>query len=82
MIGNTVWSKFGDHCLRFGKVVEEKIQNGWAYVRVDWVDDEAFEMDRQRVMELRGTDKYDDWVRVDKVSFFKKEGLINTVNKL
>jgi hypothetical protein len=82
MIGNTVWSKFGDHCLRFGKVVEEKIQNGWAYVRVDWVDDEAFELDRQRVMELRGTDKYDDWVRVDKVSFFKKEGLINTVNKL
>jgi hypothetical protein len=82
MIGNTVWSKFGDHCLRFGKVVEEKIQNGWAYVRVDWVDDEAFDLDRQRVMELRGTDKYDDWVRVDKVSFFKKEGLINTVNKL
>lgn len=82
MIGNTVWSKFGDHCLRFGKVVEEKIQNGWVYVRVDWVDDEAFEMDRQRVMELRGTDKYDDWVRVDQVSFFKKEGLNNTFNKL
>ena len=82
MIGNTVWSNFGDHCLRFGKVVEQKIQNGWAFVRVDWVDDEAFEMDRARVMEMRGYDRYDEWMRIDKVSFFKKQGLINTINKL
>jgi hypothetical protein len=82
MIGNNVWSSFGDHCLRFGKVVEQKIQNGWAFVRVDWVDDEAFEMDRTRVMEMRGYDKYEDWIRIDKVSFFKKQGLINTINKL
>ena len=82
MIGKTVWTNFGDHCLRFGKVAEEKIQNGWAYVRVDWVDDEAFEMDRQRVIELRGYDKFDDWYRIDQISFFKKEGLINTINKL
>ena len=82
MIGNTVWSNFGDHCLRFGKVVEQKIQNGWAFVRVDWVDDEAFEMDRARVMEMRGYDRYDEWMRIDKVSFFKKQGLFNTINKL
>jgi len=82
MIGKTVWTKFGDHCLRFGKVVEERIQNGWAEVRVDWVDDEAFEMDRQRVMELRGYDKYSDWLRIDRVSFFNKEGLVKTISKL
>ena len=57
MIGNTVWSNFGDHCLRFGKVVA-------------------------RVMEMRGYDRYDEWMRIDKVSFFKKQGLINTINKL
>jgi hypothetical protein len=82
MIGKNVWSRFGDNCLRFGKVVEEKIQNGWAYVRVEWVDDEAFEMDRQRVIEMRGYDKYDNWHRVDQISFFNKEGLINTISKL
>ena len=82
MIGNTVWTKFGDNCLRFGKVVEEKIKDGWAFVRVDWVDDEAFEMDRQRIIELRNYDKYDVWHRVDRISFFNKEGLIKTINKL
>ena len=82
MIGKNVWNRFGNSCLRFGKIVEAKIQNGWAYVRVDWVDDEAFEMDRQRVVEMRGYDKYSDWLRIDQVSFFKKEGLINTINKL
>jgi hypothetical protein len=82
MIGKTVWTKFGDNCLRFGKVAEERIQNGWIEVRVDWVDDEAFEMDRQRVVTLRGYDKYTDWLRIDKISFFNKEGLIKTISKL
>jgi hypothetical protein len=82
MIGKTVWTKFGDHCLRFGKVVEERESNGWAEVRVDWVGDEAFEMDRQRVMELRGYDKFSNWYRVDQVSFFSKEELVKTINKL
>jgi hypothetical protein len=82
MIGNTVWTQFGDHCLRFGKVTEEKIQNGWAFVKVQWTDDHAFEMDRQRVLELRGEDKYSDWYRIDKVSFFDKQDLIKTINKL
>jgi len=82
MIGNTVWTKFGDHELRFGKVAETKTCGGWAYVRVDWVDDEAFEMERRRIMELRGYDKYSDWLRIDKVSFFDKEELVSKINKL
>lgn len=82
MIGNTVWATFGDHGLRFGKVAEKKSCGAWDYVRVEWVDDEAFEMDRRRVEELRGYDKYSDWLRIDQVSFFSKEGLIKTVSKL
>jgi hypothetical protein len=82
MIGNTVWIKFGDHQLRFGKVAETKTRGGWAYVRVDWVDDSAFELDRQRVLEMRGYDKYTDWYRIDKVSFFDKEELVTKINKL
>ena len=82
MIGNTVWTKFGDHHLRFGKVAETKTCGGWAYVRVDWVDDGTFEMDRQRLIELRGHDRYSDWYRIDKVSFFDKEKLVSKINKL
>ena len=77
-----VWTKFGDHCLRFGKVVETKTCDGWAYVRVDWIDDAEFEIDRQRVIDLRGYDKYSDWYRIDKVSFFEKEELVTKINKL
>jgi hypothetical protein len=34
------------------------------------------------VIELRGYDKYSDWYRIDKISFFDKDDLINTINKL
>ena len=82
MIGKNVWTRFGNHSLRFGKVAEEKILDGWVYVKVNWVDDTVFEMDRQRVIEMRGYDKYIDWYRIDKISFFEKEKLVNTINKL
>ena len=39
-------------------------------------------MDRQRVIEMRGYDKYSDWYRIDKLNFFDKESLVNTINKL
>jgi len=82
MIGDTVWAKFGESELRFGKIEERKMCNNWAYVRVNWVGDTALEMDRARVMELRGCDKYSDWYRIDKVSFFNKNELISKINKL
>ena len=80
--GKTVWTNFADHSLRFGKVVVTKTCDDWAYVRVDWIDDAEFEMDRQRVINLRGYDKYSDWYRIDKVSFFDKEKLVTKINKL
>ena len=82
MIGNNVWKKFGNHILRIGKVVEEKYCDKWKYVRIEWIDDEAFEMDRKRVIELRGYDKYSDWYRTDSVHSFNKEEITNKINKL
>jgi hypothetical protein len=81
MIGKSVWTNFGNS-LRFGSVVELKECGTWSYVRVDWKDDGSFEMDRERVKELRGNDRYSDWYRVDKIGFFDKEALITTINKL
>jgi len=82
MIGNTVWKKFGNSNLRIGKVIEEDKCGNWTYVRVDWIDDDAFEMDRKRVIELRGYDKYSDWYRCDAVHSFDKEEILNKINKL
>ena len=51
------------------------------YVRVDWVDDEAFEMDRQRVIEMRDTTSM--ITGTESINFlFHQKGLINTINKL
>ena len=46
-IGKKVWTKYGN-AFRAGTIVEEKKCGDWLYVRVDWVDDRQFEMDRQR----------------------------------
>ena len=82
MIGKTVWRTFGNTGLRFGTIVEEKQCDGWKYVRVNWVDDHGFEMDRQRLVNLRGEDFRSDWSRIDKVHVFDKQKILNKINKL
>jgi hypothetical protein len=82
MIGKNVWSTYGEGCLRIGKIAEEKMVDKWLFVRVDWVDDHGFDMDRQRLINLRGVDSRSDWSRIDKVSFFEKEKLVAKINKL
>jgi len=81
LIGKSVSHVFAD-IFRFGTVIEEKTDNTWKYVKINWFDDESFEMDRRRVMNLRGYDKYSDWYRIDKVNFIDVEKMISTLNKL
>jgi len=81
-VGKTVWRTFGGDGLRFGTIVEEKMCDGWKYVRVSWVDDHEFQMDRQRLIVLRGMDCRSDWDRIDNVSIFDKEEIVNKINKL
>ena len=82
MMGKNVWSTYGEGCLRIGKIIEAEMRGRWCYVKVNWVDDHGFEMDRERLIQLRGVDSRSDWSRIDKVSFFKKEDLLNKINKL
>lgn len=81
LIGKSVSHVFAD-IFRFGTVIEEKTDNTWKYVKINWFDDESFEMDRLRVINLRGYDKYSDWYRIDKVNFIDAEKMISTLNKL
>jgi hypothetical protein len=81
MIDKYVWSKFGES-LRFGKIIDEETWDNWCWVRVDWIDDKAFNKDRKLILSLRGNDEYSDWYRIDKLTFFNKEELLNKINKL
>tara|TARA_R110002020_G_scaffold203011_1_gene406332 strand:+ start:616 stop:867 length:252 start_codon:yes stop_codon:yes gene_type:complete len=81
-IGKTVWAKYGNNSFRCGKVAEEKMCGKWLYVKVEWIEDNEFKMDRQRLIDLRGEDYRSDWDRIDKVHFFNKEEIINKINKL
>ena len=65
----------------FAPALQQKCGD-WLYVRVDWVDDRQFEMDRQRLLDLRGKDYRSDWSRIDHVNFFNKEEMINKINKV
>ena len=69
---------------RFGRVIEEKIENNWRYVKVNWVNDEAFEMDHRRVLKLRNIKVYEkfDWYRSDKVRIINLSKLISTLSEL
>ena len=75
-----VWGGFP----RFGRVIEEKIENKWRFVKVDWVKDDAFEMDRGRVLKLRNqtSDEKYDWYRSDKVRVIDPSKLIDKLSEL
>jgi len=83
-IGKSVYAIWGDRNLRFGTVIEERTENKWKFVKVNWKDDEAYEMDRKRVTELRNIEvdsKY-DWHRADNVVVFEPSEMITTLKKL
>ena len=82
-IGKSVYAVWGNKSLRFGTVVEEKTENNWKFVKVDWKNDKAYEMDRERVTELRNLEvdsKY-DWHRADHVVVFKPVDLLATLSE-
>ena len=87
-VGKSVYSVWGGSTLRFGRVVEEKMEDTgvgpWKFVRVDWEDDETHEMDLNRIVSLRNIE-YDvvwDWYRIDKIRVFEPSKMIATLNNL
>jgi hypothetical protein len=83
-VGKPVYTVWRDKHIRFGIVIEEKIENKWKFVRVDWKDDEVFKMDRERVIELRNikADSQYDWYRCDKIAIFNPLKMLLTIGKM
>jgi len=51
---------------------------------VDWKDDDAFEMDRKRVTDLRNVEmdpKY-EWYRIDEIKVFNPVKMLLTIGKV
>ena len=83
MLEKIVMNMWGGY-PRFGRVIEEKTENNWRYIKVNWVNDGAFEMDRARVLKLRNMQKDEkyDWYRSDKVHIINPAELIATLSEL
>lgn len=83
-IGKPVYNIWRERHIRFGIVIEEKNEDKWKYVRVDWKDDDAFEMDRKRVTDLRNVEmdpKY-EWYRIDEIKVFNPVKMLLTIGKV
>ena len=72
MKNKSVWTKFGT-ILRFGNVKREKMENGWKFYSVEWLDDDARE---------EAEDFVKKWYRVDEVNVFQPDKTIETLKKL
>ena len=84
LIGKSVYKVWAFNALRFGNVVAEKMKDGWRYVKVDWKDDDAYEMDIARVVNLRNVqyDEEHEWHRADSIKVFDPSAMAQTLGKL
>ena len=82
MKNKSVWTKHGTS-LRFGRVEEEKIEGGWKFYSVGWIDDGAYEEGTRWLEKMRpGQDFTKKWYRIDEVSEFQLDKTIETLRKL
>jgi hypothetical protein len=82
MKNKNVWAKHGTS-LRFGRVEEEKIEGGWKFYSVGWVDDDAYAEGTKWLEKLRpGEVHAKKWYRIDEVNVFQPDKTIETLRKL
>tara|TARA_R110002012_G_scaffold89765_1_gene219966 strand:+ start:1018 stop:1365 length:348 start_codon:yes stop_codon:yes gene_type:complete len=81
--GAAVVNVWGD-TIRYGIVRDSKECGGWTYLNCDWIDDHAYEHDKERVCNLRGVERDAalEWLRVDKVKFINIKEEITKLSKL
>ena len=83
-IRKTVYKIWANSSLRFGNIIDEKMDGNWLYVNIKWQDDQAHQKDIARVLELRNIEydtKY-DWHRIDSVQVFDAYKMTATLEKL
>jgi len=84
-VGKSVYTVWDINVLRFGNITEEKTENRWKYVRVDWINDKAYEVSVKWKGQLRNIEYPEanlEWHRVDKIKIFEPHKMISTLAKV
>ena len=80
-IGKPVAYKWGG-IQRYGIVKEERIDNKWKFLKIDWVGDERYEASISWRVELDPSFKPREMLRVDKVRLLNLDEEIKILKRL
>jgi len=84
LIGQKVWTTYGDLSLLFGTVREEKTEGGWKYVKVDWINDETRQKYNNWKADLRneGLNPEYDWFKWSSIRKLDVDSMISDLQKV
>jgi hypothetical protein len=81
-IGKSVFHVWNIRDIHFGKVVDEKMENDWKYLHVEWVDSEGYEKSKKEVTNPKEKSNYPNWHRIDSVKVFEPTEMMASLRKL
>ena len=81
-IGKSVFHVWNIRDIHFGKVVDEKTENDWKFLLVEWVDNEEYENSKKEATNSKETSNYPNWHRVDSVRVFEPTEMMASLRKL
>ena len=82
-IGQPVFLPWGG-ILRFGNIIEERIEDNIRYVKVDWKDDDQYEESKKWALQMSAdqTKRYPEWHKITSLFQFEPEKMLSTIRKL
>jgi len=81
-IGKSVYNIWDAQGIRFGSVVDEKMDGSWKFLLVEWVNDDNFTQSKKEATNPKEAPNYPNWYRVDNIKVFKPEEMISSLRKL
>ena len=81
-IGKSVFHVWNIRDIHFGKIVDEKIENEWKYLQVEWVDNDEYENSKKEVTNPKEASSYPNWHRIDGVRVFEPTKMMASLRKL
>jgi len=77
LIGEPVYHIHDVNQIQFGNVVDEKTENTWKWVKVNWNNGEPTNIYNSPTVNIDS-----DWFRIDTIRVFNPSQMINTLKNL
>jgi hypothetical protein len=77
LIGEPVYHIHDVNQIQFGNVVDEKTENTWKWVKVNWSNGEPTNMYNSPTVNIDS-----DWFRIDTIRIFNPSQMINVLQNL